>query len=461
MAQDVAGTGARPLYSDFHFHSPYSRAVSAEMSLEGLSKGARVKGLGLLGTGDFSHPSWFAELKQKLVEVEGQPGIYKLKTPPSGGEGVLFTLTNEVATFFSTREGVKKVHHILHAPSLEVVAQLNDVFSKRSNLAADGRPMFASTSSAEMAEIVFQIDDEMLLYPAHAWTPHFGALGSISGYNSLEECYEEQSKRIYALETGMSSDPANNWRVSSLDKYTLLSNSDSHSNHPWRLGRECNALGFTPQEVTFKKIFDAVKNKDSSKLLFTVETFPEYGKYHVDGHRLCEFSCNPEQTKKLGGKCPKCGRQVTVGVMSRVEELADREEGFVLKGAIPFKRLLPLHELLATIFNSGVTSQKVSREAAKILSVFGTELAVLLDAPQVELAKITHEKIAQVILLNRQGKLEILPGFDGEYGKLVLAPEFVLGEKRGRASKKKAAGEASVLTGEPAQGAGQKTLGAY
>ena len=447
------------LFSDFHFHSPYSRAVSPSMNLEGLSQGARVKGLHLLGTGDFSHPIWFNELENKLEEVPGQAGIFRLKQPPAGGEGILFTLTNEVATFFSTPQGAKKIHHIIHAPSLEAVAQLNDVFSKMGSLRADGRPMFAKTSGAELVEKIMKVSKDFLVYPAHAFTPWFGALGSMSGYDSLEEAYEDQAKNIFALETGMSADPGMCWRISSLDKFTLISNSDSHSNHPWRLGRECNAFSFPPSEVTYKKVYEAIRNKNSGGLLFTVETFPEYGKYHVDGHRLCGFSSSPEESRKLKNICPKCHRPLTIGVLNRVEELADRPEGFLPPKAIPFKKLLPLHELLASAYSTQVSSKKVQLEADKLIHVFGTELAVLLSAEKPNLSEFVHEKIAELILLNREGNLQILPGFDGEYGRLVLAPEMrVEGGKRVKKSEIPAENSATK-DGEKA--VGQKTLGEY
>lgn len=317
------------------------------------------------------------------------------------------------------------------------------------NLAADGRPMFARTSGAELAEKCFGINREILLYPAHAFTPHFGVLGSMSGYDSLEECYGEQIKNIFALETGMSADPSMCWRVNSLDKFTLISNSDSHSNHPWRLGRECNAFSYALDEVSYKKLFETIKNKDRDRFLFTLETFPEYGKYHVDGHRLCNFSCTPEESKKLKEKCPKCGKTMTIGVLNRVEEMADRPEGFVPPSAIPFKKLLPLHELLAAIYSANVYSKRVGEEADKLLAVFGTELDVLLNAERQKLLETTHEKVAEVVLLNREGKLEIIPGFDGEYGKLALAEEFILAGKRTRREKS-----------NPAP-AGQKKLGEF
>jgi len=425
------------LFADFHFHSKYSRAVSPQMTLEGLNEGARVKGLGLIGTGDFSHPAWFRELKDKL-EPQGN-GFYKLKTMPDSP--VLYTLTNEVATFWSTPKGQRNVHHVIHAPSIEVVEQLNETFSKWGNLAADGRPMFARTTGAKLVEACMNVSKDILLYPAHAWTPYFGVLGSKSGYDSVEECYEDQSKHVYALETGMSSSPDMNWRVSSLDRYTLLSNSDSHSNHPWRLGRECNA--FNLASPSYREVYDAIRTGDSSKLVYTLETDPGYGKYHYDGHRNCKYSCSPAKTRELNGICPICRKPLTIGVESRIEELADRPVGATRENAIPFKKILPLHELVAAAMGVGLQSKAVAREGDKLVARFGTELGVLLDVPEGELRRETLPKIADAVLLNREGAIRVKPGFDGEYGVLQLGGETV--------------GEEPIQ----AQPAGQKTLGEY
>ncbi|OIO24625.1 hypothetical protein AUJ14_05845 [Candidatus Micrarchaeota archaeon CG1_02_55_22] len=792
------------MYADFHFHSKYSRAVSPQMTLEGLNEGARTKGLGLIGTGDFSHPAWFKELKEKL-ESQGN-GFYKLKTMPESQ--ILYTLTNEVATFWSTPQGQRNVHHVIHAPSLEVVEQLNEVFSKWGNLAADGRPMFARTTGAKLVEACMGVSKDILVYPAHAWTPYFGVLGSKSGYDVVEDCYEDQSKHIYALETGMScydpetevltrdgwkrvadvgksdlvctldsktekivyqkplnlfsysyvgkmyrvktkrvdllvtpnhkllyapcdfrnkpklslkkaedlfgkskrfkkdgiwagsspdtfvlpgltmrhgsrhysgtrykqpknvpiipwlkffgfwiaegwttnekngryniylansdatllgefelilqefgyhvykylnrgilvlrvsdcqlytylkqfgkasekhvpvdvkslskellqifldyyikgdghkygrsgkglsattssmrlrddlqeialklgisayyklgrkkgtpitslpcargsrylqahdtwvvyfirknlhavlpstikkgaaseswvdyagqvyclevpnhvlyvrrngipvwcgnSDPAMNWRYSKLDRYTLLSNSDSHSNHPWRLGRECNAFNLT--QPSYKEVFETIRTGDASKLVYTLETDPGYGKYHYDGHRGCKYSCGPAKTRELKGICPICRKPLTIGVESRVEELADRPVGATRKNAIPFKKILPLHELVSASMGVGLQSKAVSREGDKLIARFGTELGVLLDISEEELRKETLPKIADAVMLNRTGSINVKPGFDGEYGVLQL--------------------NGAATEDEPvqAQPNGQKTLGEY
>ncbi len=435
--------GTKIIFADLHLHSKYSRAVSPDMDLEHLAQGARAKGLQVLGTGDFSHPIWFAELKQKLVPAEDCEGLYELKADAEKklpfSRRVFFMLTNEVATFYSSGGKSRKVHHILHASSFDEVAQLNERFAKRSNLAADGRPMFASTSCAEMSEIFHSSCPKGALVPAHAWTPHFGVFGSESGYDSLKDAFEDQAKNIFAIETGMSSDPAMNWRLSQLDNIALMSNSDSHSPYPWRLGRECNVFSLGEGELSFNAIFDAVRKKDKNKFAFTLEVNPSYGKYHIDGHRACNFSCEPNESKKLNGICPACKRPLTIGVLARVEELADRAEGFVPKNAIPFKSILPLHELVSTAMQSSLASKKVMEFANKILASFQSELDALLNAPESALAEVAGEKISRAIMLNREGKISVAPGFDGEYGVATLPQELLLGEQK--APKKKAARE--------------------
>ncbi len=389
------------------------------MNLEELAAAARVKGLRILGTGDFSHPSWYSELKTKLTPSDYE-GLYVLKSDRAPNP-TLFMITNEVATFLSTPRGVKKVHHVIHAPSLEAAAQINDVYSKMGSLSADGRPMFARTSPAAIVERTLEACRDAVLVPAHVWTPWFGVFGSMSGFDSLGEAYEEQSKKIFAIETGMSSSPEMNWRLSSLDNVALLSNSDSHSPYPWRLGRECNAFEFGEGELSYKTLFKAVKEKDADRFRFTVEVDPAYGKYHWDGHRACSFSCSPAETKKLKGICPVCRRSLTIGVEYRVEQLADRPAGFKPPNAIPFRIVLPLHELLAAAYGSSLASRRVAEAGARLISECGgSELAVLLDAPREALARAADDKIVELVLANREGKIKVKPGFDGEYGVLEL-----------------------------------------
>jgi len=400
-------------FADLHLHSKYSRAVSFNNTIEGLAQGAKLKGLQILGTGDFTHPAWFAELKKKLKPSQHE-GLFE-------AQGVLWMLTTEVATFLSTPKGVKKVHHILHAPSFEIAEQINNVLAKKGNLAADGRPMFGNTSPAELVEITSEVSSDAFVIPAHAWTPWFGVFGSMSGFNSLEEAFEDQAKKIFAIETGMSSDPALNWRISALDKISLVSNSDAHSPHPWRLGRECNAFDFEEKELSCNVIFNAIRERNKH-FAFTVEVNPSYGKYHYDGHRACNFSSAPEETKALHGICPVCKKPLTIGVLNRVEQLADREEGFVPKNAIPFKTVLPLHELLSAFYGVRLESREVGETAAKLLSL-APELKILLETPEAQLAKTVDERIAKIIMQNRDGKIQVKPGFDGEYGIPVLSED--------------------------------------
>jgi uncharacterized protein (TIGR00375 family) len=407
-------------FSDLHLHSHYSRAVSEKMNLEGLASAAKVKGLQILGTGDFSHPSWYSELRAKLTPSDFE-GFYALKSELNKErDATLFMVTNEVATFYSTPKGVKKVHHVVHAPSLEAAAQINDVYSRLGSLSADGRPMFGNTSPAALVEKTLEACREAVIVPAHAWTPWFGVFGSMSGFNSLDEAFEEQSKKIFAIETGMSSDPAMNWRLSALDRVALMSNSDSHSPYPWRLGRECNAFEFDEKELSYENLFKAVREKDAAHFRFTVEVDPAYGKYHWDGHRACNFSSAPEETKKLKGICPVCRRPLTIGVENRVEALADRPAGFKPPSAIPFRTVLPLHELLAAAYSSSLASRRVAEVGSRLISECGSELGVLLDAPKEKLSRAADEKIVELVLVNREGGLRVRPGFDGEYGVLQL-----------------------------------------
>lgn len=429
-------------FADLHLHSKYSRAVSSQMDLEHLDAGARKKGLSILGTGDFSHPSWFKELAGRLEGAEGKAGLYRLKG--AGEASTYFMLQNEVATFYSTPAGVRKVHHVLLAPSLEIVSQLNDRLSKMGSLSADGRPMLGKTSPAHLVELCKEVCREIEIIPAHAWTPWFGIFGSKSGFDSLKDGYEEQARHIFAIETGMSSDPSMNWRLSQLDGLALISNSDAHSPHPYRIGRECNAFEFAEKDLNFANIIESIRRKDASHFKFTVEVDPNYGKYHFDGHRNCNYSCSPEESKKFKGICPKCNLPLTIGVLSRVEELADRPEGFIPKVSIPFKTLLPLQDLVASCFGMPAMSRNVYLETERLMAKFGNELEILLNAPMEKLMGEMHEKLAMVILANREGKLKVRAGYDGEYGVLELPERMVIkqegkktGEKKGKILKQK------------------------
>jgi uncharacterized protein (TIGR00375 family) len=385
------------------------------MNLEGLSEGAKIKGLNLLGTGDFTFKLWLNELKQKLEPVEGT-GLFKYND-------IWFMLTTEVSTIFNSEGKTKKVHHIIHVPSFDIAGQVNEVLSNYGDLRTDGRPSLMM-SAPELVEKLMNISKDIVITSSHIWTPWFSLFGSVSGFNSVKECYQDQTKYIFSLETGLSSTPDMNWRLSLLDKFTLLSNSDSHSPHPWRLGREANV--FDLEKLTYWEIFDAIKKKDKKRFLYTIEVDPNYGKYHYDGHRSCGISLHPREALKLNNICPKCGRKLTIGVLHRVEELADRPDGFIPKDAIPFKALLPLYEIISFAWGSGeLYSRKVLQEHDKLIKNFGNELNVLLNVPKEELLKVTNEKIADAIIKVREGKVKYRPGYDGTYGVAIFDEKFI------------------------------------
>jgi uncharacterized protein (TIGR00375 family) len=398
------------IVADLHLHSKYSRATSKNMDLEGLSTGARLKGLQLLGTGDFTFPDWLQELKEKLEPVDNS-GLFKFN-------GVYWILTTEVSTIYQVNNVTKKSHHIIHVSSFEEAEQINESLSKYGKLQSDGRPTLLMTAP-ELVEKVIGISKNAIITSAHIWTPWFSIFGSKSGFDSIDDAYQDQIKHIFSLETGLSSDPAMNWRLSQLDRFTLVSNSDSHSPNPWRLGREANVFDF--KNITFKELYDTLKKKDNSKFLFTIETDPNYGKYHFDGHKDCQIILSPEQSKKTGGICPRCGKKLTIGVLNRLEQLADRPEGYVPKNAIPFRTLLPLYEIIS--YSTGAASlysKKVLLENDKLIAAFENELNILLNVPRNELLKVTSDKIADAIIKVRDGRMNYIPGYDGEYGKPVF-----------------------------------------
>ena len=413
--------------ADFHIHSKYSRATSKEMNLESLDKWAKIKGIDVLGTGDFTHPAWFKELKEKLEPAEA--GLYKLKEKyakefqKSGGDWfdskkqTRFILTVEISQIYSKGGKVRRIHNLIFAPSLETAGEINRRLGMIGNLKSDGRPILG-LDSKELAKIVFDVSENCFLVPAHAWTPWFSVFGSMSGFDSLEECFEEYAKYIYAIETGLSSDPAMNWRLSKLDNIALISNSDSHSAQ--KIGREANIFD---AEMNYFSVLEAIKSKNPDKFLSTIEFFPEEGKYHYDGHRACGVSLEPEETKKYKNICPKCGRTLTIGVLNRIDHLADRPESGKPKRAIPFKNLIPLDEIIAEALDMGVKTKAVAAQYQKLIAALGTEFNVLLNAPIEEIKKAAPAHIAEGIRRVREGKVSISPGYDGEYGKIKIFSE--------------------------------------
>lgn len=398
--------------ADLHIHSKYSRATSKEMNLESLDQWAKIKGIKVLATGDFTHPAWFQEIKTKLEEAE--PGLYKLK----GSEtGTRFLLSVEISSIYSQGGKTRRVHNLILAPSMEVAEKINIALSWQGNIKSDGRPILG-ISSMDLAKLVFGISEEAVIIPAHAWTPWFSIFGSMSGFDTIEECFGEYANKIFALETGLSSDPAMNWRLSKLDNISLISNSDSHSAE--KIGREANVFD---TELSFAGIIDAIKSRDLKKFLYTIEFFPEEGKYHYDGHRLCGVVLSPEETKKKNKICPQCGKPLTVGVMYRVNELADRSNSFISKARVPFKKVVPLLEIIREIFGVASATKKVRAEYDHLIDVFGTELAILIDVPLEEIKARGSIELANALDKVRSGNISIQPGYDGEYGKVSIFGE--------------------------------------
>ncbi len=379
------------------------------MEVETLARTAEMKGINLLATGDFTHPQYFAEL-QGALEPLGN-GLFKLKHKKSP---VHFILTVEVSNIFSVKGKVKRVHTVIFAPSFEVASQINQLLSRHGKLGSDGRPMFG-LHVKELVRIIADISEDCLFVPAHAWTPWFSVFGSESGFDSLEECFEEQTKHIYAIETGLSSDPAMNWRLSKLDRVTLLSNSDSHS--PSRIGREANVFDCA---LDYFEIVDVIKKGDLKRFLYTIEFFPPEGKYHWDGHRDCKVVFDPKTTKEHDYLCPKCRKKLTIGVMHRIEDLADRPEGFRPANKVPFKNMVPLDEIIADAVGKQVGTKTVDQEYERMIQGLGPELEILFDRSEEDMKSHARARVIEGILKVRRGEVEIIPGYDGVYGKVKL-----------------------------------------
>lgn len=404
--------------ADLHIHSCYSRATSKRMHIEEIAKFAKIKGLNLVGTGDFTHPKWLKELQEILV-FEPDISLYKLAKNPESP--VHFMVTTEVSTIFTFENKVRKVHHVILTPSIETAGQINERLAKHGDLTIDGRPTL-NMSAPQLVEEVMEASSNNMVFPAHAWTPWFSLFGAFSGFDSVEDCYQDMTKHIHALETGLSSDPPMNWRLSKLDKFTLVSNSDSHSSWPWRVGREANVFGL--QRLSYREVLDAVRLKDKNRFKFTIETDPAYGKYHWTGHRNCKVSLSPAEAIKLGNICPVCRKRLTKGVEQRVEELADRPAGFKPQDAIGYIHLLPLSEIIATVLGRGSPStQTVWSVYNRLVERFGDEYSVLVDASKEALSGVVDEKIAEATVRVREGRFTVVPGYDGVYGRLMIFEE--------------------------------------
>jgi len=404
--------------ADLQIHSKYSRAVSPDMVLEELDRWADDKGILVMGTGDFTHPEWFNEIKEKLEPAEA--GLFKLKsdwklrTIKDTLAETRFMLTAEISEIYSRAGKTRRIHNLIFAPDLKAAENLNTQLSWVGNLRSDGRPILG-LDSEELVRTCLNISPEIAVVPAHVWTPWFAVFGSMSGFDSLEECFGDYTKYIFAIETGLSSDPPMNWRLSRLDNISIISNSDSHSLQ--KIGREANVFD---TELSYQSIIEAIKNRDPETFLHTIEFFPGEGKYHYDGHRLCGVSLSPAESKKYKNLCPKCGRPLTVGVLNRVEQLADRPEDYRDSNRIPYKNLIPLDEVIGEALNIGHQTKTVKQEYQNLIRAFGSEFKVLLEASVGQIAAAGQAEVALAIDRVRQGRVEIAPGFDGEFGKIKI-----------------------------------------
>ncbi|MGB9680973.1 MAG: endonuclease Q family protein [Minisyncoccia bacterium] len=408
------------IIADFHLHSKYSRATSRNMDLEHIYLAAREKGINIIGTGDFTHPLWLQEIEDKLEPAED--GLYQLKkeikeeinSRLENEEKIRFIVTGEISNIYSKEGKVRRIHNVIILPSIESALKINKVLSWQGNLKSDGRPILGM-STEELIKIVFEIEPKAMFIPAHIWTPWFSLFGSMSGFDSLEEALGDYKKYITALETGLSSDPKMNWRVSELDPYSLVSNSDAHS--PDNIGREANVFDLN---FSYSEIRETLIKKEKNKFLYTVEFFPEEGKYHYDGHRMCKIRMSPEERKKVNSLCPVCHKPLTIGVLSRVDELATRPEGEMPSNAIPFKRLIPLKEIIAEVLNTAEKTKIVDQYYRVLINNFQNEFNVLLEADPKEIGKLTDERIGEGIERMRKEEVFIEPGYDGEYGKIKI-----------------------------------------
>jgi len=406
------------------------------MSLESIWKWAQFKGISVVGTGDFTHPQCQNELKAKLDYIDTK--LFKLKDkyqekaiPASCRGEVFFMLTSEVSCIYTKKGKVRKIHSLIFVPDFAAASRVNTALAKIGNLESDGRPILGLDAKI-LLKIVLDSSDKSMLVPAHAWTPHFSVFGASSGFDSLEECFDELTPNICAIETGLSSDPAMNWRLSALDGITLISNSDAHS--PAKLGREANIFdtsnsprryalkkgkdGADGPEISYQFIMNAIKTRKG--FLGTIEFFPEEGKYHYDGHRTCGVSLSPRETIKRNYLCPVCGKKVTVGVLHRVEKLADRKDGFRPKDATPFFSVIPLPEIIAETMKVGVNSKTVKKEYFRLLEKLGNEFRILMDTPPEDIERAASPILRKAVERMRSGNVHIVPGFDGEYGKVKI-----------------------------------------
>ncbi len=404
------------IITDFHLHSKWSRACSKQLTLPNIAKACERKGIQFVGTSDAFHPAWRKHIDDVLEENKG--GTFTLRDQSSHTH---FLLSTEISCIYKRAGKVRRVHHILLFPSLKALDHVRDALLARgANLKSDGRPI-VGIDSEELLKMVLDADERAMLIPAHAWTPWFGLFGSQSGFDAMEECFGELSRYIYAIETGLSSDPLMNWRLSKLDSVFLVSNSDAHSLE--NLGREANV--FEMSAPSYDEMYRILKEHDENKFIETIEFFPEEGKYHADGHRSCNFWCTPEQTKKYKGVCPKCSKPLTIGVLHRVSDLADRDPKPKRPShSAPYRSIVPLAEIISSVYQVSKKSKRVTKEIDRLMETHHSEFQLLLETTEEELRTIASPEIVDAILAVRAGDVDLTPGYDGEYG--VIKPRTSL-----------------------------------
>lgn len=421
--------------ADLHIHSKYSRAVSQSMEPATVASWAAKKGIDILGTGDFTHPEWLRELREKLEEREG--GLFVLKKQFAENKKLRhtrFILQSEISCIYSKNNKTRRIHLIILVPDFKTVEKINAVLGWSSNLSSDGRPIIGMDAK-ELTRIILDANPHSIIIPAHIWTPWFSLYGSMSGFDSMEECFEELTGNIMAIETGLSSDPEMNWRMSELDSKAIISNSDAHS--PSKLGREANIFEIEKKSLSYQAIFDILKNKDKREFISTIEFYPEEGKYHFDGHRKCKVSLSPQESKKLGYICPVCNSPLTIGVLNRVQVLSDKKESDK-KDRIPYKSLVPLSEIIADVYGMGEKSKKVEEMYENLVTEY-SEFDLLMDVSQKELENITEKEIAQGIIKAREGEVTRIPGYDGVFG--IISVTGKIKKKTSKSIKKETSGQ--------------------
>ncbi len=420
------------IIADLHIHSKYSRAVSQEMALPQIGEWAKKKGIGMVATGDWTHPLWLREIKANLEEVA--PGLYGIK----GTKGPLFVLSTEISSIYSQGGRLHRIHNVILAPSVETVEKVNKALVARgANLMSDGRPV-TGIPAGELVKLVLTVNENCLFIPAHIWTPWFSLYGSESGFDSIDECFGEMAKYIFGVETGLSSDPAMNWRIEELDSRSILSSSDAHSGP--KMGRE--ATVFDLKVASYENLREAIIKQN---IAYTLEFYPEEGKYHFSGHRDCKVRQSPEETAKLGETCPVCGKHLTIGVMHRVEKLTNREvktqfskDQFGVRWIKntqrakrpPYAMLVPLQEILAESIGGLPTSQNIKNEYEKLTSHLGGEFKILLENSLEDIAKVSGPKVAEGIKKVRSGEITVEPGYDGVFGVVKIWGDKTTADKQ-------------------------------